>query len=59
MYKMSIRKKLLQKENRIRNRTFEKNLKESIYRLHNETIKNEKKRQHSSDKELEIRDDIS
>ena len=35
MYKVLIRKKLLQKENRIRNKTIEKNLKESIYRLHN------------------------
>ena len=41
---MSIRKELLQKENRIRNKIIRKNLKEGIYRLYNEVIKDTKKK---------------
>ena len=37
---MLTRKRLLQKEYRIRDKTFKRNLKKSIYRLYNEIIKN-------------------
>ena len=43
---MSTKKKLLQKEYRIRDKTFERDLKRDIYRLYNETIKNTKKEQY-------------
>ena len=43
MYEMSIKKRSLQKEHRIRNKTFERNLKESIHRLYNKTIENTRK----------------
>ena len=43
MYEILTRKRLLQKENRIRNRTFERDLKKDIYRLHNKVIKNTRK----------------
>ena len=56
---MSTRKRLLQKENQIRDKTFKENLKESIHRLHNKTIKNVRKRQYLNNKRLEIRDNIS
>ena len=46
MYKVLIKRRLLQKRHRIRNRTFERNLKESIYRLHNKTIKETRKEQY-------------
>ena len=46
MYEMLTRKELSQKRNRIRNRTIKKNLKKDIYRLHNEAIKDTRKRQH-------------
>ena len=59
MYKVSTRKRLLQKRDRTRDKTFRKNLKESIYRLHNETVKNVRKEQYSSNKRLEIRNDTS
>ena len=58
MYKVLTRKRLLQKEDRIRDRTFRKNLKESIHRSHNKIVQNVKKRQYLSDKGPEIRDDI-
>ena len=45
---MSTKKKLLLKEYRIRDRTFEKNLKKKIYRLYNKTIKNTRKKQYSN-----------
>ena len=41
---MSTRKRLLQERNRIRDRTIKRSLKKRIHRLHNETIKNTKKR---------------
>ena len=59
MYKILIRKKLLQERDRIRNRTFRKDLKESIYRLHNKVIKNTRKRQHLNNQESRIRNDTS
>ena len=34
-------------------------MKESIHRLHNKVVKNKKKEQYSSNKELRIRDDTS
>ena len=43
MYKMLIKKRLLQKENRIRDRMFEENLKKHIHRSYNETIENTRK----------------
>ena len=52
---MLIKERLLQERNRIRDRTFKKNLKRSIYRLHNKTIKNVRKRQYLNNTELEIR----
>ena len=59
MYEMSIRKRLSQKENRTWNRTFEKNIKESVHRLHNKAVKNERKEQYSSNKESRIWDNTS
>ena len=56
---MLTEKRLFQKEDRTWNKTFEKNLKRSIHRLHNETVKNVRKEQYSSNKELRIRNDIS
>ena len=55
---MSTRKKLLQKENRIRDRTFRKNLKGGIHWLHNKTVKNMRKGQHLDNQELKIRNNI-
>ena len=59
MYKVLIRKRLLQKRNRIRDRTFKRDLKESIHRLHNKVIKNARKEQYSNNKESRIRNDTS
>ena len=56
---MSIRKRLLQKRDRIRNKTFKENLKKYIYRLHNETIENTRKEQHLNNQESRIRNNIS
>ena len=55
---MLTRKRLLQKRYRIRDRILKKNLKESIYRLYNETVKDTRKEQYPDNKESRIRNNI-
>ena len=55
---MLTRKRLLQKRDRIRDRTFRKDLKRNVHRLYNKVIENTRKGQHSNNKELRIRNDI-
>ena len=59
MYKVSTRKRLLQKRDRTRDRTFGTDIKESIHQLHNKAVKDVRKGQYSSNKEPRIRDDTS
>ena len=59
MYEVSVRKGLLQKGDRTRDRTFGKNMEGSVHRPYNKAVKDERKRQYPSNKGLRIRDDTS